>query len=254
MLKIDNVTMKFGGITAINGLTMQARSGEVTGLIGPNGAGKTTVFNVVTGVYAPTAGKVLFGEGEAAVDITGQQPHVLARKGISRTFQNIRLFKSMSVFENVFVGNHLKLKSNLISATFRFPDYVHEEQKIIEKTEYLLEKVGLIDERNEISSSLPYGKQRRLEIARALATDPKLLLLDEPAAGMNPQESFELVDFIREIKREFNLTVLLIEHHMDVVMNISDSVYVLDHGALISSGTPEQVQSDQHVIDAYLGV
>lgn len=254
MLTIDNVTMKFGGVTAINSLSLKAPTGKVTGLIGPNGAGKTTAFNVVTGVYSPTEGKVLFGEGENQKDITGKSPNNLAKLGISRTFQNIRLFKNMTVFENVFVGSHLHLKSGLISATFRFPNYIKEEKSIMEKTDYLLEKVGLLDLKEDQASSLPYGKQRRLEIARALATNPTLLLLDEPAAGMNPQESFELIDFIMEIKREFNLTILLIEHHMDVIMNISDHIYVLDHGSLIANGSPDEIQNNKLVIDAYLGV
>lgn len=254
LLKVDNVIMKFGGVTAINNLSLHAPSNKITGLIGPNGAGKTTAFNVITGVYAPTSGKVFFGKEKNPMDITGKSPEVLTKLGICRTFQNIRLFKDMTVFENVFVGNHLNLKSGLISATFRFPNYIKEEKSFIEKTEYLLEKVGLSHLKNDTASSLPYGKQRRLEIARALATNPSLLLLDEPAAGMNPQESFELIDFIKEVKEEFNLTILLIEHHMDVIMNICDEIYVLDHGSLIAKGSPEEIQNNQLVIDAYLGV
>jgi len=250
MLKIDNVTMKFGGVIAANKFNANIKKGQIVGLIGPNGAGKTTIFNVVTGVYKPTEGRVIYKEQV----ISGMRPDEIAKLGICRTFQNIRLFKDMSVLDNVFVANHLRIKSNVFSSILRTPGYRKEEKKMLEKSLYLLDRVGLLKERNEKANSLPYGKQRRLEIARALATDPKLLLLDEPAAGMNPQESSELMEFILNIKDEFDLTVFLIEHHMDVVMGICEEIFVLDHGELIAQGDPEAIQNNQRVIEAYLGV
>ena len=254
MLQIENMTMKFGGVVGTDKFNAYIDKGQIVGLIGPNGAGKTTVFNVVTGVYKPTKGLVKFQSYETQYIISGMTPDEIAKLGICRTFQNIRLFKGMSVLDNVFIGNHLRMKSNVFSSILRLPSYTKEENKLIEKSLYLLDKVGLLDERNEKATSLPYGKQRRLEIARALATDPKLLLLDEPAAGMNPQEINELMDFILNIKEEFDLTVFLIEHHMDVVMGICDEILVLDHGRLIAQGNPEAIQGDQRVIEAYLGV
>ena len=254
MLKINDVTMRFGGVVAVNEFTANIEKGELVGLIGPNGAGKTTVFNMVTGVYKPTEGNITFGAGGADTVISGKRPDQIANLGICRTFQNIRLFKDLSVLDNVFIGNHLRLKSGILSSLFRIPSYTKEEKEILEKSEYLLEKVGLYEDRNEKSHSLPYGKQRRLEIARALATDPKLLLLDEPAAGMNPQETQELMGFIRDIKDEFDLTIFLIEHHMEVVMGICERIFVLDHGMLIAEGNPENIQNDERVIEAYLGV
>lgn len=254
MLQIENVTMRFGGVVAASEFNATIDQGQIAGLIGPNGAGKTTIFNVVTGVYKPTSGQVIFTKENDSHVISGMRPDQIANLGVCRTFQNIRLFKGMSVLDNVFIGNHLRLKSNIFSSVFRIPSYTKEENSLLEKSLYLLDRVGLLDEKDERATSLPYGKQRRLEIARALATDPNLLLLDEPAAGMNPQETNELMEFILNIKEEFDLTVFLIEHHMDVVMGICDEIFVLDHGKLIAQGNPEAIQGDQRVIEAYLGV
>ncbi|HHT04846.1 MAG TPA: ABC transporter ATP-binding protein [Hydrogenispora sp.] len=250
LLKIEDVTMNFGGLTALKSFNLQLMPGEIVGLIGPNGAGKTTVFNIITGVYEPSQGRIFFMDQE----ITGMRPDLITKAGIARTFQNIRLFPGLSVMENVLIANHLHLKANYLEAVFKLPSYRREERQMREKSLALLERVGLIDLRDEQASALPYGLQRRLEIARALATDPKLLLLDEPAAGMNPKEAEDLTTFIKEIQTEFDLTIFLIEHHMDVVMNISERIYVLDYGMMIASGKPEAVQNNQRVIEAYLGV
>lgn len=254
MLQIENMTMKFGGVIAANEFNANIKKGQIVGLIGPNGAGKTTIFNVVTGVYKPTSGRVIFTPDDNSYIMSDMRPDEIAKIGVCRTFQNIRLFKGMSVLDNVFIGNHLRLQSNVFSSILRVPSYSKEERELYEKSLYLLDRVGLLDEKDENATSLPYGKQRRLEIARALATEPKLLLLDEPAAGMNPQETNELMEFILNIKDEFDLTVFLIEHHMDVVMGICEEIFVLDHGKLIAQGNPEAIQGDQRVVEAYLGV
>jgi len=273
VLHVENVTMQFGGVIAVNNLTMDVYEGEIVALIGPNGAGKTTAFNCITGVYEPTNGLVEFmgepiarnhprgrmkklysGENAEAYpgDAVTHTPDYITGLGIARTFQNIRLFKSMTVFENVLTAMHLRRSNGLFSATFRLNG--KEEQTMRADALTLLDTVGLTDVKDDLATSLPYGKQRRLEIARALATKPKLLLLDEPAAGMNPQETNELTAFIREICEKFNLTVFLIEHHMNLVMDISDRIYVIDFGKQIASGVPSEVQNNPRVIDAYLGV
>jgi len=272
VLSVKNVTMQFGGVIAVDNLSLEVNEGEIVALIGPNGAGKTTAFNCITGVYEPSNGRIdFFGEamienypkgkmkklyaGENRGEYTNTiapTPDKITKMGIARTFQNIRLFSKLSVFDNVLIAKHMRAKQNPFSATFRL-NY-KEERRMREETAALLEEQDLLQYKDDIAGSLPYGLQRHLEIARALATDPKLLLLDEPAAGMNPQETQELTDFIAQIRKTHSLTVFMIEHHMDLVMRISDRIYVLDFGKLISSGTPAEVQNDQRVIDAYLGV
>lgn len=250
VLKIDNVKMQFGGVTAVKDFNLYLNKGEILALIGPNGAGKTTVFNMVTGVYKPTAGKIYFNNK----DITGVRPDLITKTGMARTFQNIRLFKDLSVLDNVLIANHLNIKSNFMDAIFKLPWYRKEEKEMMEKSLNLLKKVGLLDLKDEKAHSLPYGKQRRLEIARAMATNPEVLLLDEPAAGMNPKETEDLTRFIKQIRDEFNLTIFMIEHHMQVVMGISDRIYVLDYGVTIAEGNPYDIQNNERVIQAYLGV
>lgn len=272
ILSMHHITMQFGGVVAVNDLSLKVDEGEIVALIGPNGAGKTTAFNCVTGIYEPTNGKIVFNNetilassprgkmkklylGEYApfnIKPVANTPDMITAKGIARTFQNIRLFHNLTVFDNVLIAKHMRAKQNVFSATLRL-NYKEEERMRREALE-LLDMQGLLQYKDDIAKSLPYGLQRRLEIARALATSPKLLLLDEPAAGMNPQETEELTDFIKQIRDDYKLTIFMIEHHMDLVMQISDRIYVLDFGKLIAEGTPEEIQNNEHVIDAYLGV
>ena len=272
ILHLQDITMQFGGVVAVDNLTMDVNEHEIVALIGPNGAGKTTAFNAITGVYEPTNGAIFFN-GEKVIENHPQgkmkklyagenngkythkmikTPDQLTKLGMARTFQNIRLFNSMTVFDNVLTAKHLRRTSNVFTATLHLNH--KEEAQMRKDTMDLLELVDLADVKDELATSLPYGKQRKLEIARALATNPTLLLLDEPAAGMNPQETEELTEFIHFIRDKFDLTILLIEHHMNLVMDISDRIYVIDFVKEIAQGVPSEIQSNQKVIDAYLGV
>ncbi|MBR2214202.1 MAG: ABC transporter ATP-binding protein [Selenomonadaceae bacterium] len=249
LLRAENVSEVFGGLKAVSDFNFYINEGELVGLIGPNGAGKTTAFNLFTGVYKPTSGTISF----AGKSIVGLKPHEITQQGIARTFQNIRLFSELSVLDNVKIAHHSRIKYGLGEAVLRVGRYLTEETAVEEESLRLLSIFKLESHAYELARELPYGAQRRLEIARALATQPKLLLLDEPAAGMNPQETKELMDMIRWVRDEFKLTVLLIEHDMSLVMGICERIYVLEYGMVIASGTPQEIQTNPDVIKAYLG-
>ncbi len=254
VLELDNIVMTFGGLRAIDGVSMHIDKGEIAALIGPNGAGKTTIFNCITGVYKPTEGKIKIRSRSGAVEeIHGLKPNVINQKGLARTFQNIRLFNNMSVLENVMIGRHNSLKAGVLKAIVRDKATKEEEQRVIEESYEILKKLKLDPYTNEMAKNLPYGEQRRLEIARALATDPFLLLLDEPVAGMNAQETRDLEETIDIIRDKEHITILLIEHDMSLVMEVSERIYVLDYGRLIAEGTPKEIKHNPDVIRAYLG-
>jgi len=249
LLDCQALTMRFGGLTAVDGFSLQVHPGELLGLIGPNGAGKTTVFNMITGVYEPTSGSIRLRESS----IIGKRPHRITASGIARTFQNIRLFNDLTVLDNVRLACHFTVRYGLLDSLFRTGRFQRTEVEIVEKSRKLLELLDLADCENQLARSLPYGEQRRLEIARALATGPKLLLLDEPAAGMNPQEKEQLAELVARIRSEFNVAILLIEHDMPFVMRLCERLTVLDYGKIICRGTPAEVRANPDVIRAYLG-
>lgn len=253
VLKVSGLTKNFGGLAAVSNVNMVIEEKELIGLIGPNGAGKTTLFNLLTGVYEPSEGTIELNVGGQMKSIGGLKPYVVTSLGLARTFQNIRLFKDLTVLDNVKIAMNKSVRYGIVSAILRLPSYYKEEARIQQEALALLKVVGLDDKQSELARNLPYGQQRRLEIARALATQPKILFLDEPAAGMNPQETTELTELIHQIKDELNLTVILIEHDMSLVMKICERIFVLDYGKCIARGTPAEIKNNRRVIEAYLG-
>ncbi|CYU21555.1 ABC transporter ATP-binding protein [Streptococcus suis] len=249
LLEVKDLTKNFGGLTAVGDVTMELHEGELVGLIGPNGAGKTTLFNLLTGVYEPSEGTISL----AGTILNGKAPSKIASLGLGRTFQNIRLFKNMTVLENVLIGLSNHGKSEVFASFFRLPAFYKNEEALKTKAIELLKIFDLDGDADTLAKNLPYGQQRRLEIVRALATEPKILFLDEPAAGMNPQETAELTQLIRKIKEEFGITIILIEHDMSLVMEVTERIYVLEYGRLIAHGTPEEIRNNKRVIEAYLG-
>jgi len=253
LLSVDKLTKSFGGLTAVSNVSIHIEKGELVGLIGPNGAGKTTIFNLLTGVYVPTSGSIKLDIDGRIKELGGLKPYNVTKEGLARTFQNIRLFKDLTVLDNVRIAMHQNIKYSMTSAFFHLNKYFNEEDRVLDEAEKLLDIFNLSNKKSELAKNLPYGEQRRLEIARALATKPSLLLLDEPAAGMNPHETAALTEIIGWIRKEFDLTVLLIEHDMSLVMKICERIYVLDYGMLIASGKPEEIRANKRVIEAYLG-
>jgi branched-chain amino acid transport system ATP-binding protein len=253
LLTVNNLTKNFGGLAAVSHVTISVEENELIGLIGPNGAGKTTLFNLLTGVYEPSSGDVLLKVGGKEERLNGMKPYKVADLGLSRTFQNIRLFKDLTVLDNVLVAMNSKNKEGFFTSIFRLPKYYQTETKMLAKVKELLQIFGLDTKMNTLAKNLPYGEQRRLEIVRALATQPKILFLDEPAAGMNPQETAELTQLIRKIQREFQITIVLIEHDMSLVMDVCERIYVLEYGQVIAHGTPSEIKNNPKVIQAYLG-
>ncbi len=253
ILKVESLSKSFGGLSAVSAVNLELEVGELVGLIGPNGAGKTTIFNLLTGVYRPTQGEILLDRGKGPVSLVGKKPYTICAEGVARTFQNIRLFRALSVLDNVRIAMHQNVKYGIPGGLFHLGSYKKEEEALEQHAMELLSMLGLAEKSGELAANLSYGEQRHLEIARALATNPSLLLLDEPAAGMNPAETAQLTSFIAQIRRDFGLTILLIEHDMSLVMAICERIYVLDYGTVIAAGTPQEIKNNKRVIEAYLG-